>query len=134
MLHNLFIVNKAGGLIFHKAFSQATSLGGNDTLRLASTFHSLYAIAAQISPVQNSTGIEFLQTDSFCLHCFQTATGIKFFVTSNLVSKDLDLFLHKVYELYSDYVLKNPFYELDQVIRCDLFDIHLQDLANDFAK
>ena len=28
----------------------------------------------------------------------------------------------RIYELYSDYVLKNPFYELDQVIKCDLFD------------
>ena len=30
-----------------------------------------------------------------------------------------------VYSLYADYVLKNPFYELDMPIRCELFDLHL---------
>ena len=27
-----------------------------------------------------------------------------------------------VYPLYADYVLKNPFYEVEMPIRCDLFD------------
>lgn len=27
-----------------------------------------------------------------------------------------------MYELYCDYVLKNPFYEIEQVIKCELFD------------
>ena len=30
-----------------------------------------------------------------------------------------------VYSLYADYVLKNPFYELDMPIRCELFDLQL---------
>ena len=28
----------------------------------------------------------------------------------------------RVYDLYCDYVLKNPFYEPEMPIRCDLFD------------
>ncbi len=31
----------------------------------------------------------------------------------------------RVYNLYADYVLKNPFYELDMPIRCELFDLQL---------
>lgn len=31
----------------------------------------------------------------------------------------------RVYELYADYVLKNPFHEMDQVIKAELFDSHL---------
>lgn len=116
--------------------SPASGLGGNDTLRLASTFHSLYAIAAQISPVAGSTGIEMLHTESFSLCCFQTATGIIFFVTADATGPkgapdgaDMQRFLRKAYELFADYVLKNPFYELDQVIKCEPFDIHLQALV-----
>ena len=71
-----------------------------------------------------------MQTDTFRLYCFQTLTNLKFFVTADAASKDLDGFLRKVYELYADYVLKNPFYELDQVIKCDLFDLHLDKLAS----
>jgi len=30
-----------------------------------------------------------------------------------------------VYELYADYVLKNPFYEAEMPIRCEAFDVQL---------
>ncbi len=33
--------------------------------------------------------------------------------------------LCRVYELYTDYVLKNPFYEMEMPIRCELFDTNL---------
>lgn len=33
--------------------------------------------------------------------------------------------LKHTYELYTDYVLKNPFYEMEMPIRCELFDISL---------
>jgi hypothetical protein len=37
-----------------------------------------------------------------------------------------DLLLRRIYELYCDYVLKNPFYEIEQVIKCELFDINVE--------
>jgi hypothetical protein len=40
-------------------------------------------------------------------------------------SDDLDRMLRAVYELHSDYVLKNPFYENDMPIKCELFDLNL---------
>ena len=55
--------------------------------------------------------------------------GIKFFVTADSKAPQVDKFLQRVYELYSDYVLKNPFYEVDMPIRCELFDLHLQEEA-----
>ena len=33
--------------------------------------------------------------------------------------------LKVIYELYTDYVLKNPFYEMEMPIRCELFDLNL---------
>lgn len=75
---------------------------------------------------------ESLQADTFTLSCFQTMTGLKFFVTADVGATDLMGFLHGVYELYADYVLKNPFYTLDQAIRCSLFDTHLVALAEKY--
>ena len=50
---HLFIVNKSGGLILHRSFGpKAPKIGTNDWLRIGSTFHSLYAIAAEASPVR----------------------------------------------------------------------------------
>lgn len=33
--------------------------------------------------------------------------------------------LRSIYDLYCDYVQKNPFHEVDQVIKSDLFDQNL---------
>lgn len=46
----------------------------------------------------------------------------------------MDQFLRKIYELYSDYVLKNPFYSLEMPIRCELFDANLQGLLEQIEK
>ena len=53
-----------------------------------------------------SAGIESLETDTFRLQCYQTATGTKFFITAEPGTPDLDTVLHHIYELYADYVLK----------------------------
>jgi hypothetical protein len=96
---------------------------------------SVHAITAQISPVPNSSGIEVLETDAFRLQCFQThtgrphhaslTTGTKFLLITEPRQPNVDTVLRRVYELYSDYVMKNPFYQLEMPIRCEEFDRHL---------
>ena len=39
--------------------------------------HSLHAIAGQLAPAPECTGIDVLYADRFTLHCFQTLTGTK---------------------------------------------------------
>jgi len=74
------------------------------------------------------------------LQCFQATTGnynanniiiiigTKFYMVAEPNQSDLDSILQKIYNLYADYVLKNPFYELEQPIRCEQFDIELTKL------
>ncbi|OVA15369.1 Sybindin-like protein [Macleaya cordata] len=47
----------------------------NNSLRLASLWHSMHAISQQLSPVVGCSGIELLEADNFDLHCFQSLTG-----------------------------------------------------------
>ncbi|KAE9362484.1 hypothetical protein PF008_g29 [Phytophthora fragariae] len=132
MLHSLYIINKAGGLIYQQDLSPAApKLSSNDHLRLGSTFHSMHAITALAAPTA-SGGIDSLETGSFRLQCLQTPTGIKFFITAALGTPDLDVALQTVYELYVDYVLKNPFYELEMPIRCSLFNTGLKSFVDKF--
>ena len=52
---SVWIVNKSGGLIFYKNYSSdKNTLDINDTLRLASVWHSLHAISRtnSVSPVK----------------------------------------------------------------------------------
>eukprot|EP00088_Acartia_fossae_P003757 TRINITY_DN11602_c0_g1_i2.p1 TRINITY_DN11602_c0_g1~~TRINITY_DN11602_c0_g1_i2.p1 ORF type:complete len:216 (+),score=23.52 TRINITY_DN11602_c0_g1_i2:29-676(+) len=98
----------------------------NEKIVLASMFYPLYALAVQLSPEQGSSGILELEADTFKLNCSQTLTGIKFIIVSDLKQSGINQLLDKLYELYSDYALKNPFYSLEMPIRADLFDQNVQ--------
>lgn len=71
------------------------------------------------------SGLEVLETERFRMTCFQTVTGLKFLLFTDPTMTNVDGIMHKVYELYADYVMKNPFYQLDMPVRCEAFDRHL---------
>jgi len=146
---HLFIINKSGGLIHNTRLSdRAPVISTNEFLLIGSTFHSLHAIASEASPIVRppppsaalppsqgapvasgrplrrlpKDGIDFIDGGSVHLRCLQTPTGIKFVLTSEADSPNAEAALRDIYVLYSDYALKNPFYELDMPIRCELFN------------
>lgn len=133
-------------------------LESNENLAVGSVFYSVFALASQLSPEMHSSGIQYLETETFKLHCLQTLTGwfviemtamlrhnlvvivynhclgVKFFLISDPKLQGMDVVVRKIYELYADYVLKNPFYALDQPIRCDLFLENLKNLLENVEK
>lgn len=106
----------------------------NEKIFLASMFYPLFAIASQLSPEPKSSGIEVLEADTFKLHCFQTLTGVKLMVVAEPTQAGMDILLKRIYELYADYALKNPFYSLEMPIRCELFDSNLKTVLEQIEK
>ena len=47
-------------------------------------------------------------------------------VVADRAQAGVDQLLDKIYELYADFALKNPFYSLEMPIRADLFEESLQ--------
>ncbi|KAL7754473.1 hypothetical protein RI367_000454 [Sorochytrium milnesiophthora] len=131
MILSLWIINKAGGLVYQKDFAQPSSTSGlaklssNDYLVLAGTFHGIHAITSRISPVPHSSGIELLETDAFKMACFQTLTGTKFLITAEPTQQNMEQVTRRIYEVYSDYVMKNPFHTPEMPIRSEGFDANL---------
>ncbi|GAA5932946.1 TRAPP subunit TRS23 [Sporobolomyces koalae] len=121
----LWIINKAGGLIYSRNYADGLSqLNSNDYLILASTFHSIHAIAARISPVPNSSGVETIEAETFKMSCFQTRTGIKFVLLTTPSHPNPEAVLKRVYECYADQ-LKDPFYTVEMPIRSEPFDLKM---------
>ncbi|OTB01533.1 hypothetical protein M426DRAFT_215169 [Hypoxylon sp. CI-4A] len=147
----LIVINKAGGLIYNRTFGDTLNqLSTNDYLVLAGTFHGVYAITSRLNPLKGiisaqhqqqqaaaaaaaggvtipsrpepPSGLEVLESENFRLQCFNTLTGNKFLIFTDTMQANVDLVTRKVYDLYSDYVMKNPFYQLDMPIRCEQFD------------
>jgi hypothetical protein len=101
----------------------------------------MHAITAQLSPVPpvrqpppstttpnlqtfpvHASGIEVLESSHFRIQCFQTQTGVKFLLFTEPQQPSVDTMMKKIYELYADYVMKNPFYTVEMPIRCEKFD------------
>ena len=74
----------------------------NDSLRLASLWHSMHAISQQLSPIMGCSGIELLEADNFDLHCFQSLTGKShgIFFDFVLTMKFEVLFRNQVFSMY----------------------------------
>lgn len=106
----------------------------NEKIFLASMFYPLFAIASQLSPEPRCSGIEVLEADTFRLYCYQTLTGVKFMIVAEPSQPGMEILSKKVYELYADYALKNPFYSLEMPIRCELFETNLQILLETVEK
>jgi hypothetical protein len=122
----VFIVNRNGGLVFNKTVSrEAPKASINDMLRIASTFHSLHEISKQMAPVAGCKGINKIETRSFTLYSLSALTGVKFVITSTPDTRGVEALAKSIYEIYADYVLKNPFYEIDQPINIELFSMKL---------
>lgn len=77
------------------------------------------------NPSLPKTGLEVLETDRFRLTCFQTVTGTKFLLFTDPLMPNVDTVMKKIYEIYADYVMKNPFYQTEMPVRCEAFDRHL---------
>lgn len=105
-IYSIYILNKAGGLIYQCDLNPGLSkLSVNDYLVLAGTLHGVHAIATRLrpesapitsedpssinssiistgkaySPDSNKLGLQSIETDMFSMYVFQTLTGVKFF-------------------------------------------------------
>ncbi|XP_020282079.1 trafficking protein particle complex subunit 4 [Pseudomyrmex gracilis] len=129
----LEMLEQSGNFPLTLKFSRA-KMTTNEKIFLASMFYPLFAIASQLSPEPRSSGIEVLEADTFRLYCFQTLTGIKFMIVAEPSQQGMEILLKRVYDLYADYALKNPFYALEMPIRCELFETNLQTLLETVEK
>lgn len=138
---SVLVINKAGGLVFHRSFDSAVKLENNEALRQASTFHALFCVAQELCPVSRdddlqASGIQTIVDEEFVLKCFHTPTGVKFVLTAtpDILEEQMKKMLQQIYALYVDLVLKNPFHVLDNVIQAEKFIIKIEQLVENFNK
>lgn len=81
-------------------------------------------------------GLRCFKTDSYICHHFETATGLKFIMTTNKQSGEMHPTLRYIYSnIFVEYVVKNPLYIVGdgQPIRCKLFAAHLRQYIESLA-
>lgn len=109
--------------MYQRDFGTSRRMHENEYLRQASTFHALFCMAQELCPVKHSdpSGIQNLRTSEFQIECLHTLTGTKFFLIASLDAAGLSGILNRIYRQYSDFVLKNPFHVMENVIQSEKF-------------
>jgi hypothetical protein len=113
-------------------------LTSNEYLVLAGTLHGIHAITSRLSPSGPSSGAQVIEGETFKLNILLTHTGTfsttynrislipflgtKFILLTSLVEPTVDPMLQKVYEIYAEAVMKNPFHTPEMPIRTEGFD------------
>lgn len=126
-------------------------LTSNEYLILAGTLHGIHAITSRLSPTGSSSGAEVIEGETFKINIRLTPTGkyfrftfqytmragltlprvllgIKFVLLTSLAETTADMMLGKVYEVYADSVMKNPFHTPEMPIRSEGFDSRINTL------
>ena len=81
-VHSVWIINKSGGLVFRDVYADIAPIDTNETLRLASMWHSMHAIAAQLGPelrgeLPSEVGIDPEHGGIECLGAFYTLVPVR---------------------------------------------------------
>uniref|UniRef100_A0A4W5JF95 Trafficking protein particle complex subunit n=1 Tax=Hucho hucho TaxID=62062 RepID=A0A4W5JF95_9TELE len=108
-IFSVYVVNKAGGLIYQY---------DNYVPRAEAEKTFSYPLDLVLKIHDEKVVVSFGQRDGI--------RGIKFIVLADPRQSGIDALLRKIYEIYSDFALKNPFYSLEMPIRCELFDQNLK--------
>uniref|UniRef100_A0A669BW37 Trafficking protein particle complex subunit n=3 Tax=Pseudocrenilabrinae TaxID=318546 RepID=A0A669BW37_ORENI len=109
VIYSVYVVNKAGGLIYQY---------DNYVPRAEVEKTFSYPLDLVLKHHDEKVVVSFGQRDGI--------RGIKFIVLADPRQSGIDALLRKIYEVYSDFALKNPFYSLEMPIRCELFDQNLK--------
>mmetsp|Transcript_23633 Transcript_23633/g.41883 ORF Transcript_23633/g.41883 Transcript_23633/m.41883 type:complete len:133 (+) Transcript_23633:2992-3390(+) len=124
MVYSFFIINRFGSLLFDRIVrSSSSSSDENYRIMMSSTLHSLHAISAILTPEGMSReGLSVINAQLFKLTVFQTPTGMKLCLVGEATQTDAESLLRRAYEVYADFVMKNPLYVNDQPIRFEAFE------------
>ncbi|EKM54459.1 uncharacterized protein PHACADRAFT_162843 [Phanerochaete carnosa HHB-10118-sp] len=125
-IFGLWVINKAGGLVYQRNFGDGLpSQTSNEYLVLAGTLHGIHAITSRLSPTGSGSGAQVIEGESFKMTIFLTPTGTKFVLLTSPIEPTAETVLQKVYEIYADAVMKNPFHTPEMPIRSEAFDTRI---------
>lgn len=129
-IYGLWVINKAGGLVYQRNFAEGLArLTSNEYLVLAGTLHGIHAITSRLSPMGSSSGAQVIEAETFKMTISLTVTGTKFVLLTSLAESKADIILQKVYDIYADAVMKNPFHTPEMPIRSEGFDSRITSLV-----
>ena len=138
-LFNLYIFNRSGECLYYREWERPQNTLHNDLDEerklVFGMLFSLKDLTNKLSPISSSgevtpCNLHVIKTKTFCLHHYESTTGLMFVMNSDPALSSQHSRLEHIYKnIYIDYVARNPMYHFQRnaPIQSLVFDTKLEE-------
>lgn len=130
-VYNLYIFDRNGVCLYYAEWNRTkqSGLSQDEEFKLMyGMLFSLKSFVSRMSPTDPTHGLLSFRTSQYKLNFYETPTGLKFVVNTDLSVGNIREALHHIYsQIYVEYVVKNPACVQGQPITSELFRTKLDE-------
>jgi len=132
-IYNLYVFDRNGLCVFYREWKREKVAGmeRNEEFKLMfGMLLSLRSFAAKLAPRDGKQSVRSFQTSTYKLNLFETPTGLKFAMNTDVSAGGIQELLRQIYsQIYVELVVMNPLVDASKDIDSDLFKTRLDDLV-----
>ncbi|XP_077239597.1 uncharacterized protein LOC143880457 [Tasmannia lanceolata] len=136
-MNMMYVFNRNGVCLFYREWNRPlkTLNPQQDNKLMFGLLFSLKSLTAKMDPTSVDKGnlgvpqlpgqgcsFHSFRTNTYKLSLMETPSGIKIILVTHPKTGDLREALRYIYNIYVEYVVKNPLYTPGTLIRCELFN------------
>ncbi|XP_051956835.1 trafficking protein particle complex subunit 1-like [Xyrauchen texanus] len=125
-VHNLFIFDRNGTCLHYSEWNRKKQAGISKDEEFKLMYGMLFSIrsfVSKMSPLDMKDGFMTFQTSRYKLHYYETPTGIKLVMNTDLSVPNCRDTLQQIYStLYVEYIVRNPLCVLGESLQSDIFN------------
>ena len=124
-INNLYIFDRNGTCLYYGEWARKKQSGISKEEEFKLMYGMLFSIksfCSRMSPTDQKDGFLNLQTSKYKLHFYETPSGLKFVMNTDLLVGNIRDTMHQMYsKIYVEYVVKNPMSQLNEPVVSELF-------------
>ncbi|KAM9414411.1 trafficking protein particle complex subunit 1 [Pholidichthys leucotaenia] len=124
-VHNLYIFDRDGNCLYYHEWNRKKQAGISKEEEFKLMYGMLFSIrsfVSKMSPLDMKDGFLSFQTSKYRLHYYETPSGLKFVLNTDLSVANARETLNSIYtNLYVELIVKNPMCSPSQTLDSELF-------------